>query len=403
MAGHPGRALRGLASGALAIALFANAPARADESTRIERAIAEGLAQDVEEEHRLEAETPWTIFPQIGYDPESQLNGGVKFRTTDLFDTGFFFDVNTVLSINRRQEATITLGDPHIGDTPYLSYVNVGGYMDDSKEFFGLGNNDVGPDPVSNENIRRIAGAAAFGMHLLDGQLAITGSLTPRWTKVGRGQSHKTPSTTTLFPDLPGIRGGWTSEMAVSAVFSTRRSVARPTQGWVLLFKTAYVPSLGSDFEYTRLLFDASYLYPLLTRRQVLGVRLGGEALLGPSDRIPFYELSYLGGEDTLRGYFPQRFLGKGRVLGSAEYRLKLVDFEFMDVWHVFIDGVGFVDAGRVFLDAKDFEDNFLDSYRWDYGGGVRIAFSSGEVARIDVAFSEENKPLVYLTFGHTF
>ena len=59
--------------------------------------------------------------------------------------------------------------------------------------------------------------------------------------------------------------------------------------------------------------------------------------------------------------------------------------------------------SGRVFLDAQDFEDNFLDSYRWDYGGGLRIAFSSGEVARIDVALSEENKPLVYLTFGHTF
>jgi outer membrane protein assembly factor BamA len=383
------------------VAAFARSAA-AEEGTRIERSVAESLAQSIEDAHLEEAEKQWSILPQVGYDPEAELTAGVKFRTTDLFDSGFFLDLNTVLSLNRRQEAAITLGDPHIQDTPYLGYVNVVGYMDDAKEFFGLGNNDLGPDPVSNENIRRVAGGVAFGTRLLGGQAAILGSLTPRWTVVSKGQSSKTPSTTTLFPDLPGIHGGWTSEVALSAVLSTRESVERPTQGWVLLFKAGYVPSLGSEFEYTRLLFDASYLYPILTRRQILGIRLGGEALLGPSDKIPFYELSFLGGEDTLRGYFPQRFLGKGRILGSAEYRLKLLDFDVMD-WHVLIDGVAFTDAGRVFLDAQDLEDNFLDSYRWDYGGGVRIAFSSGEVARIDVAFSEENKPLVYLTFGHTF
>ena len=46
---------------------------------------------------------------------------------------------------------------------------------------------------------------------------------------------------------------------------------------------------------------------------------------------------------------------------------------------------------------------HILDHYKWDYGGGLRIAFSSGEVARIDVAISHENKPNLFLTFGHTF
>jgi hypothetical protein len=40
---------------------------------------------------------------------------------------------------------------------------------------------------------------------------------------------------------------------------------------------------------------------------------------------------------------------------------------------------------------------------RFSYGGGVRIGFSSGLVARIDVGFSPEETGLVYLTFGHTF
>lgn len=295
------------------------------------------------------------------------LSAGVKLRTTNLLQTGFFLDLNAVLSINHRQEASITLGDPIIGSTPYLGYLKVDGYMDDEKEFFGLGNNDVGPNPVSNENIRRIIGGLTFGTRLLDGRLALNAAFTYRWTLVGIGQSHKTPSTTTLFPDLPGIHGGNSHEFALSAVYSTRESVERPTQGWVVLFKVGEVPNfLGNDFEYTRLALDASYLYPLLTQRQVLGLRIDGEALLGPANDIPFYELSFLGGEDTLRGYFPQRFLGKGRILASAEYRLKLVDFDwhYLANWHVFIDGVAFGDTGRVFLNAQDFEDNFIDSYR---------------------------------------
>lgn len=388
---------------AVGLALAA-ARAQAGEETRIERAISESLAQSREDAASEEKEPSWTLLPQVGYDPEALISAGVKVRNNDLLDSGFFLDLNTVLSMNHRQEAFVALGAPHLAGSDTLAFLDVHGVMDDQKEFFGIGDNDVGPDPVSNHNIRRILGGLTLGVRLLEDSLALNTSFTYRWTKVSLGQSHKTPSTQTLFPDLPGIHGGRSHELAVSAVVTTRASVERPTDGWLLTFKVAYVPDLlGNDFEYTRLLVDGSYLLPLLTRRQVLGLHLGGEALLGPADRIPFYELSFLGGEDTLRGYFPQRFLGKGQVLGNAEYRLGLLDFHVWREWRVLIDSVAFADAGRVFVDAEDFENHFLDQYKWDYGGGLRFAFSSGEVARIDVAISEENHPLVYLAFGHTF
>ena len=104
-----------------------------------------------------------------------------------------------------------------------------------------------------------------------------------------------------------------------------------------------------------------------------------------------------------MRGYFPYRFLGKGRMVFNAEYRLNLVDFNFMKLWDVNIDGVGFGDAGRVFTSGHDFRDNFYDQLRYSYGGGVRVGLSSGLVARIDVGFSPEEHGLIYLTFGHTF
>jgi hypothetical protein len=43
------------------------------------------------------------------------------------------------------------------------------------------------------------------------------------------------------------------------------------------------------------------------------------------------------------------------------------------------------------------------NDFRYSYGGGTRIALGEALVARIDVGFSDEEKGLVYLVFGHTF
>jgi len=42
-------------------------------------------------------------------------------------------------------------------------------------------------------------------------------------------------------------------------------------------------------------------------------------------------------------------------------------------------------------------------SFRYSYGGGLRIGLSEALVARIDVGFSDEERGLVYLDFGQTF
>ncbi|MGH7821562.1 MAG: BamA/TamA family outer membrane protein, partial [Candidatus Binatia bacterium] len=187
-----------------------------------------------------------------------------------------------------------------------------------------------------------------------------------------------------------------------------------PTRGWNAIVKIQHVNRhAGSDFQFTRYIVDGSYLYPLLTRRQVLGLRIGGEFIDAKRRRIPFYELSALGGAETLRGFFRDRFLGRSRVLINGEYRLGIADFDFFDIWRVRIDGVAFGDMGRVFIDEQEFSKEFraneelvprvFRDFRYSYGGGLRIALGAAILARIDVGFSEEELGLVYLTFGHTF
>jgi outer membrane protein assembly factor BamA len=124
-------------------------------------------------------------------------------------------------------------------------------------------------------------------------------------------------------------------------------------------------------------------------------------------DDVPFYNLTYLGGDDTLRGFFIERFLGTSRVLATFEYRLKLLDFQLFGLWEVRIDGVGFVETGRVFIDGDDGNGAFLSrsvkDWQLSYGGGVRMALGQAILARIDVGFSEEESALVYLSFDHPF
>jgi outer membrane protein assembly factor BamA len=228
----------------------------------------------------------------------------------------------------------------------------------------------------------------------------------------GHREEDDVPSTVDTFPNLSGIRGGHTNPVSFSVLFNDRQDVARPTRGWSIIAKASWVPrGLGNDFEYARYLFDASYLYPLLTRRQVIGLHLGGQYLDARKREVPFYELASLGGSRDLRGFFQDRFLGDSNVMVNAEYRLKLFDFHL--IWDVQIDGVAFGDAGRVFFTEEDIRAELGEpdaaiprtdnDFRYSYGGGTRIALGDALVARLDVGFSEEEKGLIYLVFGHTF
>jgi outer membrane translocation and assembly module TamA len=188
----------------------------------------------------------------------------------------------------------------------------------------------------------------------------------------------------------------------------------RPTHGWRVILKLIHTnKALFSDFEYTRYLFDAGYLRAFNTGHQIAGLRINGEWIEAPFHRVPFWELSELGGQDTLRGFFPHRFVGKARALFNLECRSRLTEFDFYRLWHGRLDGVVFGDGGRVFLDNNDLRNEFrlngpvvdrlLNDFQYSYGAGLRLALSEAIVARLDAGFSNEETGLLYLSFGHTF
>lgn len=346
---------------------------------------------------------PFAVLPQVGYGPETGAAAGVKFEGRDLFGGNTFADVNAIYAQQQQARGTITLGNNRVWDS-FMYYVSASYFRDPSKEYFGIGNNDVGPEELANYDIKRTGIGFTVGYRVLR-RVALTLSAMYRDSDVDPGKSDKSPHLQRFVPALPGVHGAQSNYVGAAVVYNSRDEVVRPTRGWEVIAK--YLSSdeaiFNGNTDFSKFILDASYMMPLVWRRQVVAVHGNTEVMFGNEGHIPFFELSSLGGDDTMRGFWPDRFLGKGRMVFNAEYRLKLVDFRFFKLWDVTIDGVGFADAGRVYKGADDFREHFADHLRYSYGGGTRIGFSSGLVARIDIGFSDEEKGLAYLTFGHTF
>jgi outer membrane protein assembly factor BamA len=349
----------------------------------------------------------------------------VKFAHRNVFKSGVTFDVDGTYAVfNNQQQHTITLGQPHLFDDRFLALLRIKYRYDPQREFFGLGNNNRGPEPASTHAYEDMFAVLTFGWRPMR-RLALNLSAQFRYADIRRGDGiddcgpeDPCPFTDDAFPLMPGVRGGKTNPLSVSLVWNGRDEVIRPTRGWLAILKVSHTNEvLLSDFQFTRIVGDVGYLYPFFGDRVVAGLHANAAWMDGPSRQIPFWELAGLGGSDTLRGFFPYRFAGKARVLLQGELRALLTEFDFRDWWHVKLDGVVFGEAGRVLLDPDDIADeshatrpdieysgNFpLHDLNYSYGGGLRIALSSALVARLDAGFSEEETALVYLTFGQTF
>lgn len=415
------RSLPSTAHRALAFALIALlcgvGPARAIDRIEADETISQLLVTAPPEDEEIEETVErrrWAILPQIGFGPDTGALGGLKFTHRNLLGSGATFDLDGIYAVEGQQAAEVLLGSPFLVDNRMLLLARAYYYYDPQQEFFGLGNNDQGPDPASTQGIQDIGGSVTIGWRLYE-RLSLNLQATIRNVVITDGERDgDIPFTRERFPDLPGIDGGTVVPFGLSLVWNNRDNLLRPTRGWRVILKALHAnPDLGSDFEYSQFIVDLGYLRSFFDGNLTFAARVNGEYIVSPDEQTPFWELSELGGDDTLRGFFPYRFLGTSRVLINTEIRFPIVDFDFFDIWRVDIDGVVFGDTGRVFISDEELRDEFsldedllgriIDNFQYDYGGGLRIKLSDALVARIDAGFSDEETGLVYLEFGQTF
>jgi hypothetical protein len=123
----------------------------------------------------------------------------------------------------------------------------------------------------------------------------------------------------------------------------------------------------------------------------------------GEGSQIPFYDLAWLGGRTSLRGYHSYRFRGNNVTHVSTELQRTVRAFTSVRG----VDLFGFADAGQVWGDARSSTDLVIlnnedfRSRNWHagLGGGLQYRHSPSLAARMEVGRSDENV-LVYFSIS---
>lgn len=187
-----------------------------------------------------------------------------------------------------------------------------------------------------------------------------------------------------------GRNGYQVSGLGLSFTYDTRNNAFSPDRGVMLQFYfDHFAPLFGSDYQYTNYVLDLRRFIRVY-KEQVLALQVFGSFNGG---EVPLRSLAYLGGANSMRGYYAGRYRDKNAAVVQAEYRVPLF-------WR--IGAVGFGDIGNVGPELKDI--NF-QHFKYSYGGGLRVALNQKEKLnlRLDYGLAKGRSQGFYLQIGEAF
>lgn len=147
----------------------------------------------------------------------------------------------------------------------------------------------------------------------------------------------------------------------------------------------------GSDFNFNSFFTDFR-LYRPIKKNNVLALQAFGQFTTGSP---PFNQLSLIGGDKLLRGYYLGRYRDNHMLVLQADYRI--LPLPFLKRWGLNI----FASTGKV---APTLSDLTKESLIWSAGIGPRfLLFPKKDVyTRFDIAFTNEGSG-IYLFIGEAF
>lgn len=204
------------------------------------------------------------------------------------------------------------------------------------------------------------------------------------------------PSSSTTQLDLPlGSQGSSNLGVGFGVVYDNRHNVLNVRNG---TFAEAafmrYHKRMLSDFDFTTFLTDFRIFRPIAGKNVVFAAQAFSQFNFGD---VPFNQLSLLGGESLMRGYYLGRFRDRKQVATQVEIRFLPLPLRFTKRLGAAIFG----GAGNVFSSFDQFSTKQMI---WSGGAGLRfLVFPKKDVyTRFDVAFTRE-KPGFYFFIGEAF
>lgn len=189
-----------------------------------------------------------------------------------------------------------------------------------------------------------------------------------------------------------GVDGFIDLSLGWGLIFDNRHNVLNVREGsFVELAFLSSQKTWGSDFNFNSFFTDFR-IYRPIKKNTVLALQAFGQFTTGTP---PFNQLSLLGGDKLMRGYYTGRYRDNHLVAFQAEYRI--LPLPFLKRWGFNV----FASAGEV---APTISDITRESLVWSAGIGPRfLLFPKKDVyTRFDIAFTNEGSG-IYLFIGEAF
>jgi hypothetical protein len=189
-----------------------------------------------------------------------------------------------------------------------------------------------------------------------------------------------------------GHEGSANLGLGAGILYDDRHNVLNVRKGaFAELALLHYNTAWGSDFSFTSILSD-NRLYKPIDSRNVLALQAYGQFTIG---QPPFNQLSLLGGESLMRGYYTGRFRDKNQLAAQAEFRM--LPMGFTKRWGAVVFGA----TGTVF---NHFRNLSLNNFVLASGGGLRfLLFPKKDIfSRLDFAVTREGTG-IYIFIGEAF
>jgi outer membrane protein assembly factor BamA len=233
------------------------------------------------------------------------------------------------------------------------------------------------------------------------------------------GQSSKSPSIDTVFSNSPSVvpvtlwtpglhSGSKVIAYGLFGEYDRRNHEYGLTQGFYLYGRFGSVDGLDkgngifSDYGWFDSQLDARGYIPLFSNKTSLAVRVATNfrSLKGGS-QIPFYDLSFLGGFNYVRGFKTYRYRGNNALIGNVELRQTVYSFKKEARG---LDLIGFGDSGQVWGHNRSTTDpmimghnNFaLRNWKASIGGAVQYRHTQSLAVRFDVATSQDGQRMYF-------
>lgn len=168
--------------------------------------------------------------------------------------------------------------------------------------------------------------------------------------------------------------------------YDTKNRSGNPSSGFNAIFASGVYRQIDDDeFGFWKFNIDVIHYFHLFYQR-VLVLRFASELSRPfPNREVPFFHLSELGPEETIRGFKRGRFHDLDYILGSAEYRYPVSKN---------IDALLFVDAGQVSSDILEkYTNNHLEV---SFGGGFRVWGNDGLKTKLEIGKSKDGYRIIF-------